>query len=54
MTTEQIVILTVLGVAAFITFLSLVRRMALLEDRLWIELGILTVIGLFMYLVASV
>lgn len=49
----QIVILTLLGVVAFVAFCSLINRMAAIyEDNLWIEVVIIIVVGLLAYLVA--
>lgn len=51
MTTADTVILTLLGVVAFIAFLSLVNRMASLDDNLWIEVAIIVLMAFFAYLV---
>lgn len=48
----QIVILTLLGGVALVTFMSLLTRMANLDDQLWIEVTILVTLALFAYLVA--
>jgi hypothetical protein len=50
---SQIVILTILAISAIVTFMVWMYRMVELEDSLWIEPLILSVIFLFAYLVGG-